>query len=63
MQQVEGQPLVGTPVAVDALPAGRASTTSSRAAKVKWNHIVVWHAVFWLFFRNMPYLLNFSLPL
>ena len=30
---------------------------------VKWNHIVIWHAVFWLFFRNMPYLLNFSLPL
>ena len=27
---------------------------------VKWNHIVVSHAVFWLFFRNMPNLLNFS---
>jgi hypothetical protein len=30
---------------------------------LKWNHIVIWHAVFWLFSRNMPYLLNFSVPL
>ena len=35
----------------------------SAMSKMKWNHIVIWHAVFWLFFRNMPYLLNFSLPL
>ena len=31
--------------------------------RVKWNHIVIWHAVFWLFSRNVPYLLNFSVPL
>ena len=30
---------------------------------VKWNHIVIWHAAFWLLFRKMPYLLNFSQPL
>ena len=30
---------------------------------LKWNHIVVWHAVFCLFFRNELNLLNFSLPL
>jgi hypothetical protein len=24
---------------------------------VKWNHIVVLHAVFWLFFRNMPFVI------
>ena len=32
-------------------------------AAVKWNHIVIWHAVFWLFSRNVQYLLNFSVPL
>ena len=31
--------------------------------RLKWNHIVIWHAVFWLFSRNVPYLLNFSVPL
>ena len=30
---------------------------------VKWDHIVIWHAVFGLFSRNVPYLLNFSEPL
>ena len=23
--------------------------------RVKWNHIVIWHAVFWQFFRNMQF--------
>jgi hypothetical protein len=27
--------------------------------ELKCNHISVWRAVFWLFFRKMPYLLNF----
>ena len=30
---------------------------------LKRNHIVIWHGVFWLFSRNVPYLLNFSVPL
>ena len=31
--------------------------------QLKWNHSLVLHAVFWLFSRNVLYLLNFSLPL
>jgi hypothetical protein len=36
---------------------------SLAAEEVKCNHNVVLHAVFWLFFRNMLFLLNFRLPL
>ena len=36
---------------------------AARCFGMKWNHIVIWHAVFWLFSRNVPYLLNFSVPL
>ena len=35
----------------------------SPSLRVKWNHIVFWHAVLCLLFRNMPDLLNFRLPL
>ena len=50
-------------------PQGKPEVVSKKEdevveSKVKWNHIVIWHAVFCLFFRNVPYLLNFlSTPL
>ena len=34
-----------------------------REERLKWNHIVIWQTVFRLFSRNVPYLLNFSVPL
>ena len=43
--------------------ASSRNTSTATDIILKWNHIVVWHAIFWLFFRNMQYLLNFGLPL
>jgi hypothetical protein len=44
------------------IPASSAELLEN-LGKVKCNHGSVWHTVFSQFFRNMPYLLNFSLPL
>ena len=52
-----------TTTTISYLDANPNSEFEDVEVRLKWNHIVIWHAVFWLLFRNTRYLLNFSLPL